>query len=325
MLRLRNITAAYRTGGKLIKAVDDVNIDVRDDEILGVAGESGCSKSTLIKVMYGAIKSPLELVQGTIEARVEGADEVQRVVGAEQMRASWWRLISYVPQGSMNVLNPVMRIERQFSDSAPAALRTSEARRELVRFLSELNLPESVLRSYPHELSGGMRQRVTIALATFLSPAIVLADEPTTALDVVVQRGILELLMRLQRRMKNSVVIVSHDMGVHYQVTQRLAIMYAGKVVEVGATESIFSRPHHPYTKMLIQSLPRFGDREPREGIAGRPPSLLDLPRGCRFAPRCPHAMPICCEREPLLAGAGNEVQAACHLVSTAAVEDGVT
>jgi peptide/nickel transport system ATP-binding protein len=159
-----------------------------------------------------------------------------------------------------------------------------------------------------------MRQRVIVALATFLKPAIVLADEPTTALDVVVQKNILSLLVRLQERMNNTVVIVSHDIGVHFQVTHRMAIMYAGKIVEVGQTDVVFAQPLHPYTGLLIKSLPRIGDRTYREGITGAPPSLLNPPMGCRFSPRCPMVMPVCSQQEPELAEIEPGHFAACHL-----------
>jgi peptide/nickel transport system ATP-binding protein len=155
---------------------------------------------------------------------------------------------------------------------------------------------------------------VLVALATFVHPSIVLADEPTTALDVIVQKGILGLLTRLQRKMKNTIVIVSHDIGVHYQITDRMAIMYAGKLVEVGQTQAIINTPYHPYTSMLIKSLPRIGDHSQREGITGSPPSLLNLPAGCRFAPRCPSVMPVCREQDPDLVEVAPGRQAACHL-----------
>ena len=154
-----------------------------------------------------------------------------------------------------------------------------------------------MLKAYPHQLSGGMRQRV-LGPRNLPAPQIILADEPTTALDVVVQRGILRMLTRVQQTMGNTLIIVSHDMGVHYQITHRMAIMYAGQLVEVGPTERIFSAAQHPYTEMLIKSLPRIGDHSAREGISGRPPSLLDPPPGCPFAPRCPHAMDICTRRD---------------------------
>jgi peptide/nickel transport system ATP-binding protein len=227
---------------------------------------------------------------------MEDQGQIVTIPGAE-MANVWWKFISYMPQGSMSVLNPVVRIEDQFFDAVTRFHQRGgkeEIRAQIAEYLHELELPVEVLKSYPHQLSGGMRQRVLVALATFLHPQVVLADEPTTALDVVVQRGILRMLSRVQERMGNTLVIVSHDMGVHYQITHRLAIMYAGKIVEIGPTQAVFERPLHPYTELLIKSLPRVGDHSEREGIRGAPPSLIDPPGGCRFAPRCPAAKDIC-------------------------------
>jgi peptide/nickel transport system ATP-binding protein len=178
-----------------------------------------------------------------------------------------------------------------------------------------LELPAEVLDAYPHQLSGGMRQRVLIALATFINPALVLADEPTTALDVVVQRGILTMLKRTQKRMGNSMVIVSHDMGVHYQITDRLGIMYAGKIVEAGPTMEIFNNPAHPYAHMLIAALPRIGDNSQKEGIPGTPPSLKNPPSGCRFAARCPQAAERCRTGDPPSYQVGKDHTASCYLL----------
>ena len=182
--------------------------------------------------------------------------------------------------------------------------------------LKELELPHEVLDTYPHQLSGGMRQRVIIALATFLGPDLVLADEPTTALDVVVQRGILTMLSRVQKKLQNSMVIVSHDMGVHYQITDRLGIMYAGQMIEDGPTQEIFGNPKHPYTQMLIKALPRLGDDTQKEGIPGLPPSLRNPPQGCRFAARCPKASDRCRREQPVSVSVGERHQASCHLLA---------
>jgi peptide/nickel transport system ATP-binding protein len=171
-----------------------------------------------------------------------------------------------------------------------------------------------VLRAYPHQLSGGMRQRVIVALATFLHPRVILADEPTTALDVVVQRGIITMLGELQARERNTLVIVSHDMGVHYQLASRMAIMYAGKLVELAELQALVERPLHPYTALLIGSLPRVGDRARRQGIGGAPPRLLDPRPGCRFAVRCPQAMAVCSRVDPPLQETGPGHWVACHL-----------
>jgi peptide/nickel transport system ATP-binding protein len=191
------------------------------------------------------------------------------------------------------------------------------------KYLEELELPSDILEAYPFQLSGGMRQRTIIALATYMSPDVILADEPTTALDVVVQRGILMLLMQLQRQFKNTLVIVSHDMGVHYQVTNRIGIMYSGSFAEMGNTDDIFNDPIHPYTQMLVAALPKVGDKSSRSGIPGRPPALTDPPPGCRFAPRCPLARDICHTEVPIFEEVKPGRHAACHFIGENAVKVG--
>lgn len=316
MLKLTDLRAYYKTPKGEIQAVDGVSFDIRENEILGIAGESGCGKSTLLKLLYGYLQPPLRIVSGSFEAEMQGDGGKVRL-GIEDLRKHWWKFISYVPQGSMSVLNPVVRIENQFFDAVPKDYEIQDRtiiRDRVAGYLKELELPVEVLKAYPHQLSGGMKQRILVALGTFLHPEIVLADEPTTALDVVVQKGILLMLTELQKRMKNTLVIVSHDLGVHYQVTHRLAIMYAGKIVELGPTEAIFSRPLHPYTQMLIQALPRVGDQSVRSGISGRPPSLLRPPEGCRFAARCPFVMDRCRTIEPAFVEIEPDHFVACHL-----------
>lgn len=319
MLRLHALKCHYQTPRGVVQAVDGVSFEIRPNEVLGIAGESGCGKSTLLKVLYDYIQPPLQIVSGRYEADFPAGNGKIKTIGTGEIREHWWEFISYIPQGSMSVLNPVIRIESQFFDAVPKghplkAVGKTAIRERVAAYLKELELPVEVLKSYPHQLSGGMKQRVLVALGTFLHPQIVLADEPTTALDVVVQKGILLMLTELQRQMENTLVVVSHDMGVHYQISNRLAIMYAGKLVEYGPTDAIFSNPAHPYTQMLIQSLPRVGDRSQRVGISGRPPNLIDPPAGCRFAARCPKVMAHCHRQEPELLQIEPEHFVACHL-----------
>ena len=317
MLKLRDLKAYYETPRAVVKAVDGVTLDVRENEILGIAGESGCGKSTLLRALYDSLEPPLKIVGGKVEAEMKDANGRTVTLGPGEIRKHWWTFISYIPQGSMSVLNPVVRIEKQFFDAISRKHRLTnkrEIRGRIGSYLKELQLPVEVLNSYPHQLSGGMRQRVLVALGTFLHPQIVLADEPTTALDVVIQKGILIMLAQVQERMKNSLVIVSHDIGVHYQITHRIAIMYNGKIVEIGPTEPVFTKPLHPYTGMLIQSLPHVGDHKHREGIVGRPPSLIDPPPGCRFAARCPFVMDICRQEMPSLLEVEADHFVACYL-----------
>ncbi len=319
MLRLHALKCHYQTPRGVVQAVDGVSFEIRANEVLGIAGESGCGKSTLLKVLYDYIQPPLQIVSGRYEADFPAGNGKIKTIGPGEIREHWWEFISYIPQGSMSVLNPVIRIESQFFDAVPKdhplkAVGKTTIRERVAAYLKELELPVEVLKSYPHQLSGGMKQRVLVALGTFLHPQIVLADEPTTALDVVVQKGILLMLTELQRQMENTLVVVSHDMGVHYQISDRLAIMYAGKLVEYGPTDAIFSNPAHPYTQMLIQSLPRVGDRSQRVGISGRPPNLIDPPAGCRFAARCPKVMEHCRHQEPELLQIEPEHFVSCHL-----------
>ncbi|TDF93759.1 ABC transporter ATP-binding protein [Paenibacillus piri] len=318
MLQLTNVSAQYKTLTGTVKAVERVDFTVEKNEIFGIAGESGCGKSTLLKVMYDLISYPLEISEGSVQIQTKDKHGSTVTLPNGKIHESWWKVISYVPQGAMHVMNPVIRIRNQFFDAISKYHDKTDKKaleQEIIRYLKELELPPEVLKAYPHQLSGGMRQRVLIALATFLNPEIVLADEPTTALDVVVQRGILTMLSRVQKKMKNSMVIVSHDMGVHYQITNRLGIMYAGQMIEIGPTEQIFNNPKHPYTKMLINALPRVGDNSQKEGIPGTPPSLRNPPAGCRFAARCPLAEERCRTHEPVPVSVGQRHVASCHLL----------
>jgi peptide/nickel transport system ATP-binding protein len=228
------------------------------------------------------------------------------------------KYISYVPQGSMSVLNPVIKLKETYHDFIGSHV-SGQTRRdafELARqHIAELGLPQNILDAYPHQLSGGMRQRVTIALAALLRPRVIIADEPTTALDVVVQRGVVQLLMDIQQKLKNTIVLVTHDMGVHANIADRIGIMYAGKMVEEAPTDVIFSSPAHPYTHFLIDSLPRFGDKTMRSSVPGNPPSLSNLPTGCPFHPRCPHTMDICREQMPDFNNLDATHKVACWLV----------
>lgn len=316
MLKIENLSASYKTIDGNVHVVKDVNFDINDNEIFGIAGESGCGKSTLLKTLYDIIEFPLEIDKGRV---VLSGEKNGKPFSFESgnIRKSWWSHISYVPQAAQSVLNPIVKLKNQFLDSIPEEDRKNETKQQTLervgKYLEELGLSRDVLEAYPFQLSGGMRQRAIIALATFMAPSVVLADEPTTALDVVVQRGILMMLTRLQKNLKNTLVIVSHDMGVHYQITDRMGIMYSGSFVELGKTEDIFNNPIHPYTRMLIGALPRVGDKSQKVGIAGRPPSLKNPPPGCRFADRCPQATELCRKDVPAFREIKPGRFAACH------------
>jgi len=324
VLETSNLKAYYMTHAygthRTVKAVDGISLKIRENEVYGIAGESGCGKSTLLKVLLGTVTPPLTVVEGSV-TYTSGAkkDDILKMSPA-QLRSLRWKEISYLPQGSMQVLNPVRKIRDTFRDFIGAHMNVSkgEMDKAVKDYLSDLGLPDKVLDSYPHQLSGGMRQRVTIALGTILSPKLVLADEPTTALDVVVQRGVIQLLNDIRQKSKNTIVIVTHDMGVHANFSDRIAVLYAGQVIEEADTTTIFDRPRHPYTQHLIQSLPKIDDKSQRVSIPGRPPALDRLPEGCRFHPRCPHVMEICRTKLPELAQVeGNpNHRAACFLLS---------
>lgn len=318
MLKIEDLSTSYKTIDGDIHVLNDINFTINDNEIFGIAGESGCGKTTLLNTLYDIIEFPLNIDKGRVV--LEGEKNGQKFSFASgQIRKTWWNNISYVPQAAQSVLNPIVRLKTQFIDSIPKEDRKNETPEQtlerVANYLKELNLSPDVLESYPFQLSGGMRQRAIIALATFMAPGVVLADEPTTALDVVVQKGILMMLMRLQEQLKNTLIIVSHDMGVHYQITDRMAIMYSGSVAELGRTEDIFNDPIHPYTKMLVDALPRVGEDIQRVGIAGRPPALKNPPPGCRFAPRCPHATDRCRSEVPKFREIRKGRFAACHLL----------
>ena len=318
MLKIENLSTSYKTIDGDVHVLKDINFEIKDNEIFGIAGESGCGKTTLLNTLYDIVDYPLVIDKGRVVLEGE-KDGKKYSFESGKIRDTWWKNIAYVPQAAQSVLNPIVRLKTQFLDSIPKDQKKNEKPEETLArvadYLKELNLSPDVLESFPFQLSGGMRQRAIIALATFMSPGVVLADEPTTALDVVVQKGILMMLMRLQKQLKNTMIIVSHDMGVHYQITDRMAIMYSGSVAELGKTEDIFNDPIHPYTKMLVDALPRVGEDVQRVGIAGRPPALKNPPPGCRFAPRCPHATDQCRSEVPKFREIRPGRFAACHLL----------
>lgn len=319
---VRELRAYYVTETSNIKrtvrAVDDISLEIREGEVYGIAGESGCGKSTLLKVLLGMVAPPLTVVSGSVHYQVDERDIDVLALSADQLRKIRWSVVSYIPQGSMHVLNPVRKIRDTFRDfiAAHRPAWASDADQHVRDYLAELGLPRTVLGSYPHQLSGGMRQRVTIALATILAPRLVLADEPTTALDVVVQRGVIQLLQDIRSRNNSTLALVTHDMGVHANLADRILVLYAGQVMEEADTAALFDEPLHPYTQYLIRSLPKLEDRAERVSIPGRPPALDTPPDGCRFHPRCPFAMDVCRTVVPIMIEARPGHRVACHLVN---------
>ncbi len=322
LLSVRNLRAYYQTEAygisRTVRAVDGISFDLFPNEIYGVAGESSCGKTTLIKVISGSVKHPLKVLEGSVIYNFNGYKVDMLQISQDELRRNVrWKRISYVMQGSMSVLNPVRKVIKTFED----IVRTHEGISDKKEFLertrahvNRLGLPTDVLNAYPHQLSGGMRQRVAIALATVFQPALIIADEPTTALDVVVQRGVLHMLKDIQAQSKNTVLLVTHDMAVHANVTDRMRIMYAGRIAEEAPTESIFNAPLHPYTQHLISSLPVIGEKATRTSLGGAPPNLANPPGGCRFHPRCPHVMDECRTVVPDLVTVKERHRVACHL-----------
>ncbi|MDK6028829.1 ABC transporter ATP-binding protein [Ignisphaera sp. 4213-co] len=308
ILTVNNLDGGYEVFvGKrkvFVHAVDNVSLTLHENEVLGIAGESGCGKSTLAKMIYGAIIPPLVVRSGDIYITTRNSANLKlnRLSIDEIRKRIWWLEISYIPQNSMNVLNPLKRIKDQFLNVFKyhdIEIDKEDFMKHLREMLNVMGLPPEVINAYPHQLSGGMRQRVVIALSLLFNPRIVIADEPTTAVDVVTQRTILSLIKGWRENNKSSLILISHDMSVHAYMDDRIAIMYAGNIVEIGNVFEVFKEPLHPYTKALIDSLIRKGDRTIRKGLMGQPPDLINPPPGCRFHPRCPFAMDICRVKEP--------------------------
>jgi peptide/nickel transport system ATP-binding protein len=312
VLRVEGLRVAYQHERGVVRAVDDVSFSLRPRERFGLAGESGSGKSTMALAILRMIKPPGRIEGG--EVWLEDISVAQ--LTPEAMRRLRLAGIAMVPQGSMNSLNPVVRIRDQIGD-AIADHGGKLSRRDLVArvrsLLSQVGLPPEVGEKYPHELSGGMKQRACIAIAICLRPKVIIADEPTSALDVVVQRQVMETLGRVQQDLGAAVILVGHDMGLMAQFVDRLGIMYAGRLVEVAPIQDIITAPRHPYTRLLIDSLPSLEVKGGLRGIPGLAPLLRDLPPGCAFHPRCPRAEARCRVDKPAVRPMGPDATAACH------------
>jgi peptide/nickel transport system ATP-binding protein len=313
VLRVRDLLVYYDTPLGAVQAVNGVSFRLQAGERFGLAGESGSGKSTMALAMLRLLKPPGHIAAG--EVWLDGVNLL--TLPAEEMQQVRLARIALIPQGSMNALNPVLRIKEQIADAwRDHSVRLSRRQvAERVRDLLQwVGLRPEVASMFPHELSGGMKQRVCIAIAISLRPRVIIADEPTSALDVVVQRQVMETLARVQQDLGAAVILVGHDMGLMAQFVDRLGVMYAGQLVEVSPVRDIFSQPLHPYTQMLIASLPSLDHKGTFRGIPGLSPSLLDLPPGCVFQPRCPQAFARCHTEVPRLREVRPQAWAACHL-----------
>lgn len=317
VLEVDDLKVHFFTRKGVVRAVDGVSFTLHKGERFGLVGESGSGKSTTILGIMKLVQEPGRIAGGSVTLHGDDGPVDLASLDNEEMRESRLSEVSLIPQGSMNSLNPVRRISDHFKDSIRAHERNVRDRaidERMSELLRMVGLKPSVGRLYPHELSGGMKQRVCIALSICLSPKVIIADEPTSALDVVVQRRVMETLAAVQERLGASVILVGHDMGLLAQFADRIGVMYAGKLVEVGPIRSIFNNPLHPYTRLLIESLPTLQQRGVFRGVPGLPPSLLEPPGGCLFAPRCPSKMSVCEQIVPPLIEVEPEHWAACHL-----------
>ncbi len=321
-LQIDDLRVYYGTPQGTVKAVDGVSFNLKQGERFALVGESGSGKSTLAMAIMRLTRPPGHIAGGHIH--LDGKDLVN--LSDSDMRQIRLRDMALVPQGAMNSLNPVMRVKDQIIDGIIDHLDADQdapSKRELGERVSELllrvGLDPSVSRLHPHELSGGMKQRVAMAIAISLNPKIIVADEPTSALDVVVQRQIMQTLGRLQEGLDASVLLVGHDMGLVAQFADTIGVMYAGKLVEVGSVSELFKDPKHPYTKLLIDSLPSFDLNRKFTGIPGMQPALLDLPRGCAFSPRCPSVHDRCFSEDPVFMSIGGDRSVSCHLFAESA------
>jgi peptide/nickel transport system ATP-binding protein len=317
LIEVRNLTVDYVGEHSVARAVNGIDFDIREGEAFGLAGESGCGKSTVAFALARLTRLP-GLVSGG-QVRLNGEDVLK--FDKARLKAYRWNEVSFVFQSAMNALNPVISVSEQITDvieTHEPDLGNEGARARAVELFELVGIPSRRLDDYPHQFSGGMRQRICIAIALALKPKLIIMDEPTTALDVVVQRDIIEQIVDLKTRLGFSVLFITHDLGLMIEFCDRIGVMYSGELVEVAPSEAILTALQHPYTRALGNSFPPLtGPRVRMEGIPGTPPDLRSLPQGCRFAPRCPYAMDICRTDAPeLRTYPEHRSQAACHLLN---------
>lgn len=313
VLDVKDLHVHYATPKGDVIAVNGVTFQVYKGELLGLIGESGCGKTTTAMAVLRMVQPPGRIVEGVVD--IEGTDIT--ALQGEDLRQSRWAKMALVPQGAMNSMNPLMRIKDQIADG----IETHEGhqnkkalKKRILNLLSLVGLPSRVYDMYPHELSGGMKQRACIAMAIALNPPLIIADEPTSALDVIVQRIVAQTLLDIKERLGVSMIVIGHDMGLMAQLVDRLAIMYAGNMVEIAPVKEAYANPLHPYTQLLIESIPSIKERKPLKLTEGLTHDLRNPPPGCIFQFRCPHVKDVCREKRPNLVEHKPGHLVACHL-----------
>jgi peptide/nickel transport system ATP-binding protein len=318
VLQIKDLHVTYYTDAGRAKALDAMTMSLKAGEKLGLVGESGAGKSTMALAMMRMIKPPGRIERGQVI--VDGVDLVP--LSDDEMLKARLSRISYIPQGAMNSLNPVMRIGAQMFDAIKAHDKSeskSAMQDRCHQALRSVDLDEQVFRMYPHELSGGMKQRVCIAIGILLGPKVIVADEPTSALDVVTQRQVMETIDRLRQQLGAAVILIGHDMGLMAQFVDKVAVLYAGRLMELSTVLEMFTEALHPYARALIESLPNLENKGVFQGIPGLAPALLRLPSGCAFHPRCSKMMEICQNEQPEIKVLSNGRIVACHLFTDTA------
>jgi len=312
LLEVKNLKTCFRTSRGELRAVDDVSFNLEHGESLGLVGESGCGKTT--SALSIARLLPKEGRIGGGEILLEGVDLVR--VSDEEIRKRRWKDVAIVFQGAMNSLNPVMKVGLQIAEAIVLheGVGRDEAMKRAGALLELVEMPAARIGHYPHEFSGGMKQRAMIAMALACSPKIIIGDEPTTALDVMVQAQILDLLKKLRKELGMGMILITHDLSILGETCDRIAVMYAGKIVETGTVEDVFKKTSHPYTEKLIACFPNVeGAKMIPDGIMGAPPNMMDLPAGCRFHPRCEKATELCRTVEPEIRSIAGKHAVSCH------------
>jgi oligopeptide/dipeptide ABC transporter ATP-binding protein len=313
VLKVRDFSVHYATPRGAVIAVNEVNFDLYKGELLGLIGESGCGKTTTAMGILRLAQPPGKIVGGS--AVIDGTDIT--TLKGEDLRKARWRKMALVPQGAMNSLNPLMRIKDQIADGIEThegKMSKKEKKARILKLFSDVGLPSRIYDMYPHELSGGMKQRACIAMAIALNPPLVVADEPTSALDVIVQRIVAQTILDIRARLEVSMIIIGHDMGLMAQLVDRIAVMYAGNMMEIAPVKACYADPLHPYTQLLIESIPSIKERKPLKLTEGLTHDLRNPPPGCIFQFRCPRVMEVCREARPPLNEHKPGHHVACHL-----------